>query len=75
MTVILVCAMFVSFFVVENFTHKPAPAYAEQSAIGAEGIAQAAQRVATGQEPPMPIRTVTDRRRADRRGRGTESAA
>lgn len=78
MTVILVCAMFVTFFVVESFTHKPAPAYGEQSAIGDEAMAPAAQRVEAGREalePPLPIRTGTDRRRADRRGRGSESAA
>lgn len=77
MTVILVFAMFVTLFVVESFTHKPASEYGLQTA---ESIVVATQPIVAEHEVPeqprlLHIRTRSDRRQAERRGRGGESVA
>lgn len=70
MTVILVIATFVTFFVVESFTRRPASEL-EQSAVTAAPEVAASQFVvaAEGNEQPrlQHLRTGTDRRRAERR--------
>lgn len=78
MTVILVIAMFVTFFVVESFTRRPATER-EQTAVAAASEVAASQSIveAEGHEQPRlrHVRTGTDRRRAERRGGRGQSAA
>jgi glycine cleavage system H lipoate-binding protein len=56
MTVILVLAMFVSFLVIERFTHKKAPEYVLQTSPRAEAGARRAQPIVAGFEIPEHLR-------------------
>jgi hypothetical protein len=78
MTVALVFAMFVAFFVVEKFTHEPAFEYAHQTAPHTEGVAGTVH-VASYEVPDPPhlyrVRTGTDRRQTNRSARRSLPAA
>lgn len=80
MTVALVFAMFVAFFVVEKFTHEPAFEYAYQTAPHTGTVAGRVQPIVASYEVPEPpylyqARAETDRRQAKRPARGNQSAA
>lgn len=70
MTVILVLAMFVTFFVVESFTHRPASEYGVQTAPRPRAVAHGAQSIVESYDVPE-----IDRPQAERRDRGSQSAA
>lgn len=72
MTVILVLAMLVTFFVVERFTHKPASEYIHSTGPGTEAVAGKVQPIVAGNQVPEPpylyqVRTGTDRRQTNHR--------
>jgi hypothetical protein len=79
MIIILVLAMFVAFLVVKRFINNKAPKYDVQTASRAEAGAREVQPIVEGNEVPEhrrihQVRGI-DRRQADRRGRGSQSAA
>ena len=80
MVAILVLGMFVLFFVVERIINKKAPKYVFQTAPSAEAVASRAQPIVAAYEVPEhlrldQVRERIDRRQADRRGPGSQSAA
>ncbi len=80
MTVFLVLAMFVTFFVVEKITHKPASEYMHSTAPGTEAVAGKVQPIVAGNQVPGPlylyqVRAGTDRRQTYRPERRSLPAA
>jgi hypothetical protein len=79
-TVILVLAMLVMFFVAEKFTHKPASEYIHSTSPGTEAAAGKVQPIVAGSQVPEPpylyqVRTGTDRRQTNRPARRSLPAA
>jgi hypothetical protein len=77
---VLVLAMFVTFLVVGRFTNEIAPKYILQTAPRTEAGEREAQTIVAGYEVAehlriYQVRAGSDRRQAERRGRGTQSAA